>query len=189
MVSFTPHEGWRYPLITEKFQRSSIEQLAGDIHSSFDGWDHSRIAALQRISGILGVTVSAGTFTTSNYMSWNVDHLSAFGAGGLQVSATQGPTLPHGLYRVDLRARITASAALTSVLYEVERGGTVVARRRTNSTSQLDARISIPVFVPAGGPQLVRIRVTPTGSGASVTYGRVAWDATPRFSWSLIASP
>jgi hypothetical protein len=160
------------------------------MHASFEGWDASRVAALRRVSGILGVTASAGTFGTSGgYMTWNVDHLANFAGGGAVVASRQGPTLGTGLYRVDLRARLTDSIGLTSVLFEVERGGFVVARRRTNSASQPDARISIPVVVAPGAPQLVRVKVTATGPSATVTYGRSAQEATPRLAWSLIASP
>lgn len=190
MVSVTPYEGWRYPLLVDRFERASIETLATDMHASFDGWDASRVAALRRVSGILGVTTSAGTFgTAGGYMSWNVDHLADTATGGAPIASIQGPTLTSGLYRVDLRARLTDSIGLTSVLIEIERGGFITARRRMNAASQPDARVSVPVVVPTGGPQLLRVKVTPTGSGASVTYGRSAQQATPRFSWSLIASP
>lgn len=190
-MPFTDNEGWRYPLLTDRFVRAHIETLAEDMHASLESQDTARLAALRRTSGILGASVSAGTVTSTAaaYLAWNVDHLSSWAAGGAAVTSTQGPTLPTGLYRVDLHATVTATTGTaTSYLIEVERAVGVVVARRRFVPAQPTWSMSAAVHIPIGSPQQLRAKVTVNaGVASSVTLGRLLTDASPRLAWTFIA--
>lgn len=192
-MAFTPNELWRYPLLTDRFVRQSIVDLAEDMHGSLEIWDAVRVAALRRTAGVLGVSASAGTFAVgSAYMSFNIDHLAGWFAGGQAVTATAGPTLAPGLYRFDLHATVTATVGTpTNYLVEFERatGPTTLARRRFLPSGQPTWRMSAPVWIPGGSPQQVKVKVTVAGGvGTTVTIGRLTSDSSPRLSWSFLAS-
>ena len=183
-----------YPLPDELLRRQNIQDLAEACAFVLDSANVDRLAALQRPRGVLG-SVAANSFTSDavGYMSWNIDHLDYWFGGGRAITATQGPTLPTGLYLFQFNAVRTAmSAAETSYAWttaEFERGGSTRTVRRTFTPGQRAIRLTAPVRIPSGAAQQVRMRILVNGTvgGSTMAFGRDWAEASPRLSWVQLA--
>ena len=193
MPGASPTELWPYPLPSEVLTRQKLVDLADAMHISLATVNVDRLAELQRPRGLLRASTSnVFTVGTTGYMSFNVDSLDAWQAGGRAITATQGPTLAQGLYYVTFFGLITAFSATTSTYtrldVEFEIGGVRRLRRTLTLPGQTSLRISAPIRVV--GSQQVRVRVLAAGSTASstVTIGQNLDEASPRLSWSRVAA-
>jgi hypothetical protein len=195
MPGGTPVFSLPYPLPSEVFQRQHVQDLAEACDFVLSAMDTDRQGALLRPSGMLG-SVAANTFTSDvvGYMSWNIDHLDRWWYGGRSITATQGPTLPTGLYMFTFNAlRSAISAAESSYVWisaEFEVGSGNRTIRRTHRPEQTPIRIAAPIRIPVGSPQQVRVRIQVNGTvGAStMSFARNLSESAPRLSWSLIAN-
>jgi hypothetical protein len=195
MPGGTDYFAFPYPLPGEVFQRQHIQDLAEAFDFELSAADTDRLAALERRHGMLG-SVAANTFTSDvvSYFSWNIDHLDRWWYGGRAITATQGPTLPTGLYMFTFNAlRSAISAAESSyawVTAEFEVGAGIRGPRRTFTPGQQAIRLSAPVRIPAGADQQVRVRMFVNGTvGAStMSFARNLSESAPRLGWTQIAT-
>lgn len=191
MPGATPVQAWGYPLPPEFLYRQSLEDLATDMHFSLATANVDRLSVLERTRGLVGYTgTEAFTNGTPAYLQWNVDHLDNWFNGGRAFTVNEGPTLNTGLYLFTVWAHVTSWSATYSRLdVDFERGGTRLSRR-TLSFDQKMVRLSAPVRVPVGAPQQVKVRIAMTGStgGSTVTFTRTNAQSSPRLSWVRIAT-